>query len=338
MSMIDVFDDEAWQFRNIVAAINKPPYTPQQITSMGLFDWRPQDTDKISVELMAGTQTLLVETSRHGNPTEVIDDKAAAVPLQIRAHKQHATVWADEVLGRRQWGTDAVRKSIQSVRDARTAKARRNFDLTREFRYAGAIRGKILHPVTASVLYNFYTIFGITPPSTVFLDLGASSGGVLMDKLDTARGVVLVPLGGTVPSGWRAICGRTFWSAFVKNVEVRESFDRFRDSEFFRTGHVFSGFTWGGIEFEPYRNPGSPFADFVTDDQAILLPTGVPDMFLEAGAPAPWFDAVENPALPFYAMATVDPKRRFMEIDMESHTLPINTRPDAIRILDKDAS
>ena len=336
--MIDVFDSEAWHFRNIVAAINKPPYTPQQITSMGLFDWRPQDTDKISVEMMGGAQSLLIEIPRHGNPTEVVDDKASAVPLQIRAHKQHATVWADEVMGRRQWGTEAIRMSIEQLQERKIARARRNFDLTREFRYAGAIRGKILHPVTAAVLHNFYTKFGLAEPAPIYLNLAVSADGALMDLLDQARASIIITLGGVVPTGWRAIAGRTYWSAFVKNPEVRESFDRFRDSEFFRTGHVFKGFVWGGIEWEPYRNPGSPFTDFVADDQAILIPTGVPEMFIEAGAPAPWFDALDHPALPFYAMTTVHPKRTHLEIDMESHTLPINTRPDAIRILDKDAA
>jgi len=336
--MINVWDSEAWEYREVVAAINRAPYTPQQITSMGLFQWKPQDTDLIAVELISGTQSLLVETSRHGNPTEVIDDKATSVSMQIRAHKQHAKIWADEIKGRRQFGIPELKKSIESVRDDRIMKARRNFDLTNEFRYAGALVSKILHPVTGVVLYNFNTIFNLAEPAKVFLDLGVSTGGVLMDKLDTAKASVFKTLGGLIPSGWRAVAGRTFWSAFLKNPEVRDSWNDFSNKEWARKSHVFAGFPWGGIEWEPYHNVGSPLADFVTDDTAILIPVGVPEMFINAGAPAPWFDALEHPALPFYAMTTRDPKQRFMEIDMESHTLPINARPDAIRILDKDAS
>lgn len=336
--MLDIFNSDAFKFREMLTAINRIPHEPRQVMSLGIFQEVRKTSDLIAVEVKAGTITLLKETSRHGVPEAMDRERGELFPFQIKARKQRDTLYADEIFKAREFGTEDMRKTIERERDLVLARMRMNHDATREQRYMGALRGLLLDSDGVTVLHNYFQEFGVTPPATVFLDVANSANGALFEKVQNVVRSIAASLGGTTYRSIHALCGPTFYTGLIKNAEVRDSFHRQNDSAFLRDDKVFSSFFWGGINWEEYRGNAS-LGSYVADDQALVFPTGVPDMYLEAIAPAPWLDTVGTLGLPYYAKSAVDPKyQAFIEMESQSHTLAMVTRPEALRLLDKDAA
>ncbi len=333
--MLDFVNSDAFTFRELVTGINRIPFEPRQIMSLGIFQEERKTSDLVAVEVMAGVINLLKETSRHGTPEGMVRDKGELFPFQIKARKQSDTLNADEIFRAREFGTEDQRKTIERERDKVLAKMRRNHDATREQRFAGALFGIMYDSDGVTPLHNYWQELNLAKPPIEYMNLAAAANGDLMDKHTKMVRGIRKSLGGTVPSGVHVLAREGYIDAFVKNAEVRDSYRDFQTAAWLRQGKVFSAFGWGPIFIEEWR--GAP--TFIGINQAIAFPLGVPDMYLECIAPAPWLDTVGTLGIPYYAKAAVDPKfQAYVEIESQSHTLAIVTRPDAIRILDAAAS
>jgi len=69
---------------------------------------------------------------------------------------------------------------------------------------------------------------------------------------------------------------------------------------------------------------------FIAPDEAQFFPTGAPECFIEAYAPAPYLETVNTLALPRYAkQETMDFDKRVM-IEAQQNWLPLCTRPGVL--------
>lgn len=332
--MLDIFDATtgAFHIRRLTEAVNKVPHTPQQCTSLGLFEDRQVDSDLIAIEEKDGVIEILPETTRQGVSQQITDEKATLRPFRIPAFKQSRTLNADEVFRVREFGSEDRMRTIEAKRDEELARMRRNHDVTKEWRFIGALRGQILDSDGTTVKLNLFTEFGVSQETEVDFDLPTAGSGAIMEACSGIVRKIRTNLGAAPATGVHAFCSPEFWDALVKNAEVRDSYLRWRDGEFLRTGQVFGSFSWGGIDWEEYR--GSVGAtQFIPADKAIFFPKGVPGLYLQHWAPAPWIETVGTRGMPIYAKAAIDPKfQAYIEIETQSHGLPVVTRPKVLML------
>src|SRR5690606_28024256 len=94
-------------------------------------------------------------------------DKRTVRQLTVPHYQIDDTIMADEVQGVRAFGQEsAVQTVFGLVNDRMAEHVRESFDPTLEYQRIGALKGVILNG-DGSTLYNLFTEFSVSPPSTV---------------------------------------------------------------------------------------------------------------------------------------------------------------------------
>lgn len=329
---LDALKNDIFSFREQTAAVDKIPHTPRQATSLGLFRDKSVESDLISIDLRGGIIRVLPQLERGAPGTPIQKDRPKAIPFQIKAHKQTASVHADAILRARAFGEEAVRKTFITARDENLQTFAANHDATKEWRFVNALRGRLLDADGTTVLLDLFAELGVEQEDEVDFDLATAANGELMETCNGLVRKVYTKFGGGTPGRVHAFTSAGFWDKFVKNPEVRDSFKRWQDGAFLRTGTVFAAFNWGGIDWEEYRGNVGGLA-FIPEDKAIFFPTDVgPNVYIQHWAPGTSFEAIESPGREIYVRAAADKWDEEIEQRSDSFGLPICTYPEALMI------
>ncbi|MDT4853206.1 Phage major capsid protein E [compost metagenome] len=206
--------------------------------------------------------------------------------------------------------------------NARLNKVRGQLDLTHEYQRIGAIKGQVLDK-DGAILVDLFQMFGIKQQK-LKMDFGSVDvsvrAGEALDMQEDALGNVT----GTGAIAW---CGKSFWADLIADESVKETYLNHEAAAALR-GDRRQAFEFGGVLWIRYRGKvgGVPF---VGDDEAYLVPEGVPGLFKTVFAPANYMETVNTLGLPYYA------KLERMEFDKgvtgeaQSNPLHICLRPRA---------
>lgn len=324
----DLWTEDVFGIRRMQEAVEKLEPVPMQISSMGLFESKPLDTDQFSIDIKNGIVTLVPFTERHAVPQEATLGKDESVPFKTGAFLQHRQMWKDEILRFRALGTVEGKRSIESRRDEYLKAMMDGYWASIELLRLSCLNG-ILRDKNGNVL-NLWTRFGIAQPAAVPLNLTTADNGVL---LKAVRGLVrdIIKTVKAPVRGIHAICGEEFFEELIANPEVRKSYNDQQNLKVHREGPapVFGSFHWGGIDWEESKGWVGEYK-FVDDDKARIFPKGVPGMYRDHWAPAP-----TNPnelGRPYYSRAAEDPlHRKWIDMEVDSYPMPVCTRIEALR-------
>lgn len=325
--MLDVFKGDAFSFTELLTAINKIPFVPTRIGQMGLFSMQPTTTLTVAVEMQNGVLTL-VPTAPRGSRGEAKNVEKRTVRDFRTVHlPQTVSVMADEVQGIRVMGSQTETETAMSYLNRKMAVARRDLDLTHEYQRIGAIKGTVLDANGSTVIYNYFTEFGVSQTTiSMELDVDATKVRGLCQSVQRASED---KLGGVMMSGMHAFCGSTFFDALVDHPAVQETFKYSGSNGELRKNQRMA-FEFGGIVFEEYRGSvgGTPF---IAATEAFAFPLGVPDMFISYFAPADYMETVNTEGLPFYMSRPHElPFGKGLEYEVQSNPLHMVTRPEAV--------
>ncbi|MDR2366436.1 MAG: major capsid protein [Zoogloeaceae bacterium] len=333
MPTLDIFNDDAFSVTGLTLAINNPPEgqiipAPSPVT----FDEEGINTLSVFIE-RDGDALSLVPASERGSSKDVtIGAKRDVVPFEVTHLATRATVYADEVQNVRAFGSESELETVQNIVNKRLLKMRARIDATLLFHRFGAITGKIYDADGTTVLLDLFQRFNITQQSMSY-DLATATTNIQKKIRDSKRLVEDALSGSQQITGWRGICGRGFYDAFVDHAKVAAAYDRWNDGAFLRSTNL-NGFEFGEVLWTPYYGKvGSTL--FLDPDTAYLIPEGIPDLFISRFAPADYIETVNTLGLPYYA------KQRVLEFDkgiqLEAQTNPLNicTRPRVILKLTK---
>jgi hypothetical protein len=216
------------------------------------------------------------------------------------------------------------------VVNARLLKARRQLDATHEFQRAGALNGQILDADGKTVLIDLYKRFGVDRQR---MSMGMTKAGndfrvncgIALDLQEDA-------LGSVTSTGARAFCGKNFWNTLMGLQEIKDTYLGSAQAAALR-GDARESFEYGGIVWERYRGKIGSVA-FVHDDKALLVPEGVPDLYISAFAPADYMETVNTQGIPYYSKIEPMPFNKGMAGEAQSNPLHICTRPRAQILLE----
>lgn len=330
--MLDVFNQDAFGVISLTDSINEQPFVPGRLGT--LIDWSEQGvaTTSIAIEKKGNTLALVNPSPRGGPGASYAKDSRSLRQLTIPHYQIDDAVYADEVQGVREFGSENQVQTVKGMIDMRMAQhVQLRLDPTLEYQRLGAVTGIILNG-DATTLYNLYTEFGVSAQTEVAFNLAAAANGALRTSCSTVVRTIAKALGGLPFSGVRAICSDSFWDALIANVEVRASYLQQQEASQLRNGMAYEQFTFGGITFENYRGgTGTEEATpFIMADKAHFFPVGVPGLFRTVYAPADYMETVNTIGLPRYAKMFPMPNDKGMHLEVQMNALNYCTRPRAL--------
>lgn len=330
MADIAIFEDDAFSVSSLTAAINEQQYLPGRISSLGLF--REEGISTLTVQIEKDGDTLaLVPAGERGTSGLVVGaTKRILIPFNTVHLPERFTIKADEIQGIRAFGSLTELQAVQDVVNKRLGKARRQLDATHEFQRMGALNGTVLDADGKTVLLDIYDRFGVERQKLP-MELGNPATEIRV-KCGEALDMQEEALGSVTTTGSRAFCGKNFWNKLLVHKSVKETYLNTMQAASLR-GDARESFEFGGIVWERYRGKIAGVA-FVHDDKALLVPEGVPDLYISSFAPADYMETVNTQGIPYYSKIEPLPFNKGVAGEAQSNPLHLCTRPRAQILLE----
>ncbi|WP_332846378.1 major capsid protein [Pseudomonas lactucae] len=330
MADIAIFEDDAFSVSSLTAAINEQQYLPGRISSLGLF--REEGISTLTVQIEKDGDTLaLVPAGERGTSGLVVGaTKRMLIPFNTVHLPERFTIKADEIQGIRAFGSLTELQAVQDVVNKRLGKARRQLDATHEFQRMGALNGTVLDADGKTVLLDIYDRFGVERQKLP-MELGNPATEIRV-KCGEALDMQEEALGSVTTTGSRAFCGKNFWNKLLVHKSVKETYLNTMQAASLR-GDARESFEFGGIVWERYRGKIAGVA-FVHDDKALLVPEGVPDLYISSFAPADYMETVNTQGIPYYSKIEPLPFNKGVAGEAQSNPLHLCTRPRAQILLE----
>ncbi len=324
MAVLDVFGTDAFSMVSLTQAINHIPFKPARIGAMSLFEEKGITTTNVIIEERDGVLALLPTVRRGGPPTPARTGGRTARSFAVPHIPYEDAVLASDVQNIRRFGSENEAEGVAQVVADKLASMRMSHEVTHEYHKVGAIHGLILD-ADGGTIYNLYTEFAVSEQTVDFV-LATSTTDVRAKCLAVLRSID-DSLGMAIYDHIHAICGPTWFDAFIGHDYVRDAYYRWNNSEMLRNDPR-KGFPFGGIVFEEYRATIGSTA-FVNTSQARFFPVGCPGLFVKNNAPGNFMETANTIGLPLYAKQERMEYDRGVKILTESNPLCLCTRPRA---------
>jgi hypothetical protein len=328
MSVWNVVDGDAFTLQTLTAKINSLAFTPTMIAKMGIFSEKGVATLSALVEEIDEAISLLGPKPRGAPGHVVVADKRKLHSLTIPHIPQRAAIMADSVQGVRMFGTENNTQTIESERDARLMKMRKQIDQAIEYHRLLALKGSYMD--VNGDTQSAYTLLGGSRDSVDFL-LGTSTTKLDQKCLDVI-GNVEDGLGGSSYTKIHAICSLSFWSKLISHAVVKDTYKFVNGlsaaAKPDQNDPLTGSFEFGEIVWHRYRGNSSVAVD---DGKAYAFPVGVGDeIYMSRFAPAPYNETVNTIGLPYYSKAKEMDFGVGIDLQAQSNPLNICLRPTAL--------
>ncbi|NNA66167.1 major capsid protein [Pseudomonas gessardii] len=330
MAEIAIFEDDVFSVSSLTAAINDQEYLPGRISSLGLFREEGISTLTVQIEKDGETLALVPAGERGTSGLVVAGSRRQMIPFNTVHLPERFTIKADEIQGIRAFGTRSELQAVQDVVNKRLGKARRQLDATHEFQRMGALNGQVLDADGKTILLDIYKTFGVNRQK---LSMGLNSPDTeLRVKCGEALDMQEDALGSITSTGSRAFCGKNYWNKLIVHRSVKETYLNSQQAAALR-GDARESFEFGGIVWERYRGKIAGVS-FVHDDKALLIPEGVPELYISCFAPADYMETVNTQGIPYYSKIEPLPFNKGVAGEAQSNPLHLCTRPRAQILLE----
>lgn len=327
--MLDVFRDSAFNTVSLTDAINRIPFKPSRIGKMDLFESKGITTVDIAVEEKDKVLSLIPDSARGTPPIAAKPEKRTMRTFRASHLTEVATVMADEVLGKRAFGSEDTTQGVAQVVNDKIASMKQSHEVTLEHHRLGAIKGAVLDADGVTVLRNLFTEFEVTPDIVEF-DFTAATPTVKTSCM-TVKRAIEENLGGMTYDHIHCFCNSTWFDLLTNEAGVLAAYARWLDGYALRED-MRNYFPYAGIVFEEY--PGSvgttafiPTVATTLPGNAFFFPVGVPGLFKTYFSPADYVEAVNTIGLEYYAKQEVMAMDKGVLIESQSNPLCLCTRP-----------
>lgn len=329
---MDVFNQSAFSAISLTQGVRRLPTVPGLIGSMNLFTPVPVRTRTVAVETKRSTLNI-VRTSEPGGPrTARGHDKASITDLRVRRIEEYDRLDAETIQGIRAFGSETEMKQLQREVAEMQQTLANDLTATKERLYLSCITG-ILRDSDDTVIYDYYTTFGIAPSTQIAFNWAARTGVKKFVAQQVIRPIIRA-IGGVAAPGMRiiALCGDDFFDDLQENAEYRATYLNNNSASTLRLNTAFQAIDAWGVTWINYRGTDDNTAVAIPNEEARFFPMGVRDLFQEAFAPRPSFEFVNTRGQEWYSHITRDRDHdEWVKLYLESYRLPICTRPEALR-------
>lgn len=337
MATMDIFNNSAFSMTALTGAVDKVQYKPQLLGSMNVFEPMPVRTRTFFVDRRDNVMTLIPNSPIGAPPKELAVNLNNAIPLKSTRLSEGFTLYAEEIQGVRQFGSETELMQVQAEYLRRMGKVRDDMDLTHENHRLGALQGILLDADGTTVIYNYFTEFGVTAPTAINLHLDVTTTNINTILRQMVRATSRRAGGLIDPSTtWHALAGDAFYDALISHPMVERTYLNWQAAAELRNsiGAAFGDFSFGGVIWHNYRGTDDNTTVAIDTAEAILFPVGAREVFKKAMAPAEFGPYVNTLGQDTYAMNIPDRDRQaWTRGELYSYPLYFCQRPDALQTM-----
>lgn len=332
MAQIDIFNNDAFGLVEMTGALDRIPFRPQLLGQLNIFTPRPISTTVFGVENRGNKLSVIKSTPRGGPLPQLGEDKRQVHFFETVRIAKGDRLNASEIQNMRAFGSQSELATVQVETLRRQTRLRNDAEITLERHRFGALRGLVLD-ADGEVLFNWYDLFGIAPPAPVGFALNDPESDV-RGKLRNVKRRMQVASQGAWRPGTRvgALAGDNFYDALLNHPSIKETkLNTDRGAAMLENIDGFSSIEVEGITFINYRGVDDGSDISIGTDEVQFFPVGS-DVMEHVMSPGEWFDVVNTPGKPFYALTIPDEKRNaFVELEVYSYPAMVATRPEMLQ-------
>lgn len=337
MATMDVFKADAFSMFELSSTVENMDYNPQMLGSMNLFTPKPVRQKNVWIDRKTDTLNLIGFSERGSAPDQNSRYSRDMLGLTIPRLAVQDTVWAHEVSGLREFGTETELMSVQREVAGRLASMRQKVEYTEEYLRLAAIQGLALDPADGSTYYNYYTEFGVTQDTATSFELDVTTTDVAGICRELTRSIMRSAKGAWVigQSKVHALVGDDFFDALVIHPNVEKFWINWQAAAELRGIDPFTSFDFGGITFHNYRGSDDNSTVAIGSTVAKFFVVGGDGIFVKAMAPADeWMQWVNTPGQSVYAIQRLDREfesPRFASYHVHAYPLYFCQKPQTLR-------
>lgn len=309
---MDIFRDYFTR-EQLLLSLSKVPFIPGRLSEY--FDTIGLSGTLFSIESRPENAPSIIAATPRGTPSKVETlEKRSVYTFETTHRRFDGSVFADEVLNMRGSGANMAAEVIIQRRDSLITRLRNDIDLT-------------LESIRVACLNTPSNAFGAMPASAQ-IALNTDATKTRAEIFNKIIMPIRTALGGIPFSGVKALCSSTFWAKFIENAAVKATLLNYSMAQSLRNDPR-EMVSFGGVNWEFYDGTGSVT---IPAGEARLFPTGVPQMWIQAFAPADTLDTVGANALgvPYYMQAIQSRDNRSWYIEVQTNPVAVCTRPTAV--------
>lgn len=331
MPALDILSNPVFAPIAMTRAMRLMPYTPMLLGSLNLFGVERIRDSRVALRRVDGKLTLIPTTERGGDPVIGTDEGANEVYLKSPRLAKRQRKQAHELQNLRSLDTTDDLMTAQDAIARIQASQRQDMELTWEFHRMGAISGRLMDADGATVLANFYTLFGISEPALIDMRLDEPAADIRGIVAGIVRSMRTLGKGAITPmSRIMALCGDNFFDALVSHATVRETYVNQEGSRL-REGTAYGTLDFGGITWINYRGTDDGSSVAINTDQARFFPTNAPDVFGVTFSPFEGEEFVNTPGEDVYSIVVRDMERGFwFQPEIYSYPLHFCRMPEVL--------
>jgi hypothetical protein len=205
-----------------------------------------------------------------------------------------------------------------------------------------AIQGYVLD-ADGSVVMDVYDEFGMVRPAAVLIDPSLIEGELrkqIMQNVTRPLTETLDLSGRNQPTGLLVLCGDDFYDRLITAKEIRETYLNTAQASDLREGFsAYDSFRYAGVTWMNYRGTNDGTTIAIPADEAIVVPIGVEDMFVEFRAPGEGFNNANQPGKEFYSVVSPDYRPNLFEwvdVFLDAYPLYLCLVPEGLMRLELD--
>lgn len=329
--IVNPFEADAFNMYALTDSINILPNNYGKLQKMGLFPGKGVRSRNVIVEEKNGVLNLL-QTMPPGSPGQQNKMGKRGVRSFVVSHiPVEDTILPSEFDGLRAFGSESETETLASIMNDHLQTLKNKFSITIEYQRMGALKG-IVYDADATVLYNYYTEFGISQ-KTVNFALTTSSTNVVSKCLEVVRHIE-DNLKGEVMTGVHCLCSEGFFDALTSHSNVKAAYANYQAAEQRLGGDMRTGFKFGGITFEEYRGTATDKDGntrvFIDADYAHFFPVGTMETFKTLYAPGNFLETVNTVGKELYVKQAPRKFNDGIDVFAESNPMPICLRPGVL--------
>jgi hypothetical protein len=333
--VVDIFNQNAFgvlDFQEQV--VERIDFKPQLLGSLDLFDPIYSFSRMIGVADRNGV-LLLIPTSENGAPPEELIPRGAEVrAFQAVRLAKGSTIYMISIAQTLALPFDQQTREITQEVTDRQAQIMDDMELTWEHMRFGAIQGRVLDADGATVLFDWYSVWGIAEPAEIDFELDVATTDVRKKCRDVKRAMQVAAKGSWTPSTKvGSLVGDTFFDLLLNHPQIKETRINTDRAPTLENIEGYSSVEIEGITFINYRGTDDGSTIAIATDKARFFPIGARGAFQVGWGPASEFKAGLNKrGQPVVGMVLADPSGReeWDRVENYSYPLFICTRPEML--------
>jgi hypothetical protein len=289
---LDIFKNDAFSVTSLQRVVDKSPYAPQALGSMGLFAPKPIGTEEVLLYEKDGGYALIPATERGSPWIQQIRRQGRLRALSTVALRKQDTLRAGELMGVANMALpENIRlRNAQEITVERTEQLKTDLEATKELHRLGALQGKLLDADGSTVLVDFFAEYGIAEPASVnFNFAGIAANGL---ALYIQRNIV-DPILDTLKANGRfmpgikigGLVGDEFWYSLISHPDVQARWAAMEQTRQIALAinplanlPTYDELEFGNVRFMHYQGSSQGDIDVGVND-AHFFPIGAKDVF-----------------------------------------------------------